>query len=78
MTTDMSESELKQLGNKIKATRLERSLTQAAVADKADTSPNYYAQIERGEVNPSYTLLRSIATQGQTVRSDTILVVGRL
>ena len=55
MTTDMSESELKQLGNKIKATRLERSLTQAAVADKADTSPNYYAQIERGEVNPSYT-----------------------
>ena len=61
MTTDMSESELKQLGNKIKATRLERSLTQAAVADKADTSPNYYAQIERGEVNPSYTLLRSIA-----------------
>ena len=72
MTTDMSESELKQLGNKIKATRLERSLTQAAVADKSDTSPNYYAQIERGEVNPSYTLLRSIAKALKVKLSDLI------
>ena len=72
MTTDMSESELKQLGNKIKAARLYCSLTQASVAEKAGTSPNYYAQIERGEVNPSYTLLRSIAKALKVKLSDLI------
>ncbi len=68
----MSETELKQLGNKIKAIRLERSLTQAVVAKKAGTGPNYYAQIERGEVNPSYTLLSGIAKALKTKLSDLI------
>ena len=68
----MSESELKQLGSIIKAARLERSMTQAAVAEKAGTGPNYYAQIERGEVNPSYTLLRSIAKALKTKLTDLI------
>lgn len=57
----MSGSELKQLGNRIKEARKARGLTQSEVAEKADTSANYFAQIERGEVNPSYTMLRSIA-----------------
>ena len=68
----MSKSELKQLVNKIKAARLERSMTQAAVTEKASTGSNYYAQIERGEVNPSYTLLRSIAKALKTKLTDLI------
>ncbi len=57
----MSDSELKKLGKKIKEARKQRGLTQSDVAEKADTSANYFAQIERGEVNPSYTLLQAIA-----------------
>ena len=57
----MSDSELKKLGKKIKDARKLKGLTQSDVAEKADTSANYFAQIERGEVNPSYTLLQAIA-----------------
>lgn len=68
----MSDSELKKLGKKIKEARKARGLTQSEVAEKADTSPNYFAQIERGEVNPSYTLLRSIAKAIKIKLSDLI------
>lgn len=57
----MSDSELKQLGKRIRETRIRLGLTQLEVAEKADTSANYFAQIERGEVNPSYSMLRAIA-----------------
>jgi len=36
-------------------------LTQAEVAKKADMTVNYYAMIERGEVNPSFEKIKSIA-----------------
>lgn len=68
----MSDSELKQLGKKIKETRKARGLTQLEVAEKADTSANYYSQIERGEVNPSYTMLRSISKALKIKLSDII------
>lgn len=68
----MTDSELKQLGKKIKEVRNKRNLTQSEVAEKADTSANYFAQIERGEVNPSYTMLRSIAKALKTKLNDLI------
>lgn len=68
----MSDAELKELGKKIKDTRLTRGLTQQDVADKADTSANYFAQIERGEVNPSYSLLSAIASALKTKLTDLI------
>lgn len=68
----MSDTELKQLGNKIKKARKSRGLTQSEVAEKADTSANYFAQIERGEVNPSYTMLRSVAKALKIKLSDLI------
>jgi len=68
----MTNSELKQLGKSIKKVRSQRNLTQSEVAEKADTSANYYAQIERGEVNPSYTMLRSIAKALKVKLNDLI------
>lgn len=68
----MSNSDLKQLGKKIREARIGRSLTQLEVAEKADTSANYFAQIERGEVNPSYSMLRAIAKALRVNLSDLI------
>jgi len=52
---------IKDLSEKIKATRERLGLTQADVAKKAGMTVNYYAMIERGEVNPTYNKLKSIA-----------------
>ncbi len=52
---------LKQLGNKFKQAREKLGLTQADVAIKAKMTVNYYAMIERDEVNPSFTKLQNIA-----------------
>ncbi len=57
----MSDAELKQLGRSIREMRNERRLTQLEVAEASSISANYFAQIERGEVNPSYSLLKAIA-----------------
>ncbi len=48
-------------GKQIKRAREKLNLTQAEVAEKADMTVNYYAMIERGEVNPSYEKIKSIA-----------------
>lgn len=50
-----------ELGKTIKKARGKEKLTQAEVAQKAGIHVNYYAQIERGEVNPSYEILEAIA-----------------
>ncbi len=49
------------LGKNIKKAREKANLTQAEVAEKAKIHANYYARVERGEVNPSYDILESIA-----------------
>lgn len=46
------------LGKKIRHAREEKGLTQVEVAEKADLNTNYYACIERGEVNPSFEKFR--------------------
>ena len=50
----------KALGNKLRKAREELKLTQADVSIKTDMTENYYAMIERGEVNPSYAKLRKL------------------
>ena len=47
-------------GEKLRTTREKQGLTQTDVANAADISSNYYARIERGEVNPSYEILQNI------------------
>ncbi|MBI2599431.1 helix-turn-helix transcriptional regulator [Candidatus Daviesbacteria bacterium] len=56
-----SPKDLKNLGRKIKEAREKKKMTQAQVAEKAGMNTNYYAVIERGEINPSYETLKKIA-----------------
>jgi len=48
------------IGNKLRKTRLKLGLTQSEVARGADMTVNYYAMIERGEVNPSLEKIESL------------------
>ena len=49
-----------EIGNKIKEKREQKKLTQAEVAKKAGLNTNYYAVIERGEINSSVETLNKI------------------
>lgn len=49
-----------EIAEKLKRARKELRLTQVEVAEKAKVSVNYYARIERGEVNPSLETLKEI------------------
>lgn len=62
----------KQIGSKIKEIREKSQLTQAQVAEKANIHVNYFARLERGEVNPSAEILKSIA-KALNVKSSEIL-----
>lgn len=52
---------LKNIGNKFKEAREAAKLLQSEVAQEAGINTNYYAQIERGEVNLSHIKLQRIA-----------------
>jgi transcriptional regulator with XRE-family HTH domain len=60
------------IGKKVKAVRESKKLTQAEVAEKAGVSVNYYARLERGEVNPSSEIIGKIA-KAFGVKSSSIL-----
>ena len=51
----------KEFGERIKVAREKSGLTQAEVAKKANITVNYYAMMERGEVNPSFEKIKNIA-----------------
>jgi transcriptional regulator with XRE-family HTH domain len=57
----MNSQDMENFGKRIKIAREKLNLTQAEIAKKADMTVNYYAMIERGEVNPSYEKIKSIA-----------------
>ncbi|MBA3724798.1 MAG: helix-turn-helix transcriptional regulator [Candidatus Levybacteria bacterium] len=50
----------KELAKILREAREKKGLTQADVAKKAKLNTNYYAVIERGEVNPSLETLSKI------------------
>lgn len=50
-----------QLGRKLRDAREKKKLTQSEIAKLASIQTNYYARIERGEENPSFEVLHSIA-----------------
>lgn len=50
------------LGARFKEARKKLGLTQVEVAKKSKMTVNYYAMIERGEVNPSFEKLQSITS----------------
>lgn len=59
MNTD-DEKLFKSLGDRLKAAREKLGVTQSEIAEKAGINTNYYARIERGEENPSFSKLQKI------------------
>lgn len=51
---------IEQTAKRLRSARLAKQLTQAEVAKRAGVSENHYAQIERGEKNPTTSTFRSI------------------
>ncbi len=49
----MTDESVKRTANRIRTARRAKNLTQVEVAKKAGISQNHYAQIERGEKNPT-------------------------
>lgn len=60
MNSENTDKILKNLGNRLKKAREEARLTQSEVAKATGMNVNYYAQIERGEINTSYEKLQAI------------------
>ena len=52
----------KLLGKRIKSLRKSKGHTQEALAEIIDISANYLAGIERGEANPTLSLLQRLST----------------
>lgn len=51
---------LKELGQKLKAARKKKGLTQQQLADISHVSLNHIQNCERGEKNPSFEILRAL------------------
>ena len=60
MTRKSDKNNFIDTGNQIREAREKLGMTQAQVAEKAGVNISYYAEIERGEVNPSLAKLQSI------------------
>lgn len=60
----------KELGSKLKHAREKVKLTQAEVAKKSGISSNYFAKIERGEVNTTFEKLYKIIKALKIEASD--------
>lgn len=59
-------------GKNIRNARKSLNLTQSEVAEKAGVNSNYYARIERGEVNPSMDMLEAILKVLKLKSSDVL------
>jgi transcriptional regulator with XRE-family HTH domain len=58
--TEDDKALIKDTANRIRKARRAAKLTQVEVATKAGISENHYAQIERGEKNPTTSNFRKI------------------
>lgn len=54
------------VGRNLRRLRLERGLTQEALAHDADIAPSFISQIENGRRSPTVTLLQDLATALRT------------
>lgn len=60
MMTDNSNKQNKSVGEQLREAREKLHLTQLQVAEAAGVSTNYYAQMERDEVNPSVDKVQKV------------------
>ncbi len=68
----MIDNNSRQIAKNLKRIRLQKSLTQQQLADRANMNVNLYARIERGEVTPSIGTLKKLA-KALGVKSSDIL-----
>ena len=66
----MADLTTKYIARNIKRIRLEKGLTQAALADKATVNVNYYAKVERAEIKPSAEIYEKIVKALKVKSSD--------
>lgn len=57
----MSDEASKKVAKRLRKTRLEHGLTQAALAKKAGLNTNSYAKIERGERKPTFETIEKLS-----------------
>jgi transcriptional regulator with XRE-family HTH domain len=57
METELNIKAREELGRKLKTIREKKGYTQSELSELADINVNYYARIERGEVNFSFEKL---------------------
>lgn len=48
-------------GERLKQRRLSQKLTQAQLAERANTTPAYVSQVERGQANPTLDAMAKLA-----------------
>jgi len=60
MTVEVNKKSLLYMGKRLREIRERRNLLQEEVANRAKISITYYAAIERGEKNPTFTILVNI------------------
>jgi len=70
----MTDKTLKRISNKLLAARKLKGLTQEQVASKVGITRSYYAQIERGERNPTTTVMLAIIA---AIDVDMIDILGK-
>ncbi len=61
MDKKKKQSLLRRLGHAIKVKRVDNQLTQYDLAEIIDSNPGHLGQIERGHVDPSFSMLIRIA-----------------
>lgn len=61
---------LQKFGQNLKKIRESKKLTQEELATKADLSANYFAKIERGEINITFKTLQKITVALKTKSSE--------
>jgi len=66
----MEEEIRKKFGDKLRKAREKRKYTQEEVAKKAGMSSNYFAKIERGEVNTTFDKIYKIIKALKIEASD--------
>ncbi|MFH0773452.1 MAG: helix-turn-helix transcriptional regulator [bacterium] len=72
MPLEVNEKTQKQIGDNLRRVRERKNLYQEDVAQAAGISVTYYAGIERGEENPTITVVESIC-KALKVKSSEIL-----
>jgi transcriptional regulator with XRE-family HTH domain len=70
MTVEVNAKTQQYIGNKIREIREQKHLLQENVAETAGISVTYYAGIERGEENPTITVLEHICKSLKIKSSD--------